>query len=200
MLYIDAVCNGIDDIPTVDDETRQLLKSRLASEGLESLVEELRILDPEYFKIVDRRNTRRVVHALEICYMTGSKYSDYRTSEKKPRPFNIIKTGITRPREELYERINARVLKMIDEGMLEEAQRVYPKRGLNSLNTVGYKELFDYLDGSCSLDEAITRIQGNTRRYCRKQLTWFKRDETITWFHPDDIDGLTAHIDKSLKH
>ncbi len=198
MLYIDSVCNGIDDIPTIDDETRSLLKRKLAEEGLERLVDELRVLDPDYYSIVDRKNTRRVVHALEICYMTGRTYSSYRTEEKKERPFNIIKIGLTREREELYDRINRRVLKMIEEGFIDEVLRVYPYRHLNSLNTVGYKELFDYVDGLCTLENAVTRIQGNTRRYCRKQLTWFKRDPSITWFHPDETERIIAHIDSHL--
>ena len=196
MMYIDAVCNGIDDIPTVDDETRNLLKKRLAEEGLESLCEQLRILDPEHYEIVDKKNPRRVVHALEICLMTGRTYTSFRTNEHKERPFNIIKIGLTRDREIIYERINRRVDIMMEQGFLDEARRVYPLRHLNALNTVGYKELFAYLDGTWSLDEAIERIKGNTRRYARKQLTWYKKDPLVTWFSPDDKKLILNHIIK----
>ena len=196
MMYIDAVCNGIDDIPTVDDETRNLLKRRLAEEGLESLCEQLRILDPEHYEIVDKKNPRRVVHALEICLMTGRTYTSFRTNEHKERPFNIIKIGLTRDREIIYERINRRVDIMMEQGFLDEARRVYPLRHLNALNTVGYKELFAYLDGTWSLDEAIERIKGNTRRYARKQLTWYKKDPLVTWFSPDDKQLILNHIIK----
>ncbi len=200
MMYIDAVCDGIDDIPTVEAETRSLLKRKLAEEGLDRLLEELRVLDPDYYRIVDRHNTRRVVHALEICYQTGRTYTSYRTETKKERPFEIIKIGLTREREELYRRINRRVDEMIAAGFVDEVLSVYPYRHMNSLNTVGYKELFEYVDGLCTLENAVTRIQGNTRRYCRKQLTWFKRDPSITWFHPDDVDRIIAHIDHHLPH
>lgn len=196
MMYIDAVCNGIDDIPTVDDETRNLLKRRLAEEGLESLCEQLRVLDPEHYEIVDKKNPRRVVHALEICLMTGRTYTSFRTNEHKERPFNIIKIGLTRDREIIYERINRRVDIMMEQGFLDEARSVYPLRHLNALNTVGYKELFAYLDGTWSLDEAIERIKGNTRRYARKQLTWYKKDPLVTWFSPDDKQLILNHIIK----
>ena len=196
MMYIDAVCNGIDDIPTIDDETRATMKKRLLMEGLESLCEELRQRDPDYYEIVDKQNPRRVVHALEICVMTGKPYSSFRTQAKKTRPFRIIKIGLTRPREELYKRINRRVDKMIKDGLVEEAKEMYPKRDLNALNTVGYKELFDYLKGKWTLHEAVERIKGNTRRYARKQLTWFKKDEHIQWFHPDDKDEIIRYIEQ----
>ena len=199
MMYIDAVCDGIDDIPTIDDETRTLMKQRLADEGLEALVEELRRLDPEYYEIVDRQNPRRVVHALEICTMTGKTYTSFRTRSKKERPFRIIKTGLDRPREELYQRINARVDKMMEEGLLDEARQVYPMRDMNALNTVGYKELFDYVDGRWPLEEAVERIKGNTRRYARKQLTWYKKDEQIRWFHPDDKTAIMNYISKDYE-
>lgn len=196
MMYIDAVCNGIDDIPTVDDETRETLKKRLLMEGLESLCEELRQRDPEYYEIVDKQNPRRVVHALEICVMTGKPYSSFRKQEKKVRPFRIIKIGLTRPREELYKRINRRVDKMMKDGLLEEAKEMYPKREVNALNTVGYKELFEYMKGKFTLHEAVERIKGNTRRYARKQLTWYKKDEQIRWFHPDDKDEIISYIEQ----
>lgn len=186
MMYIDAVCNGIDDIPTVTDETRQLMRSRYEAEGLESLVSELRLLDPAYYECVDRKNTARVLHALEICYQTGYTFTSFRTGKKKPRPFNIIKVGLNRPRPELFDRINHRVSAMMDEGLLDEVQRVLPFRNCNSLNTVGYKELFNYLDGDWDLDFALDRMRKNTRVYAKKQLTWFKRDESVCWFHPEE--------------
>ena len=194
MMYIDAVCNGIDDIPTVDDETRATMKRRLAEEGLEALVAELGRLDPEHYDIVDRQNPRRVVHALEICHMTGRTYTSFRKAVKKQRPFNIIKIGLNREREELYNRINARVDKMMEEGLLDEVKRMNVYRHLNALNTVGYKELFNYFDGVWTLDEAVERIKGNTRRYARKQLTWFKRDEQIRWFHPTNQELINKTI------
>ena len=200
MMYIDAVCNGIDDIPTGDDETRNTLKKRLLMEGLGSLCEELRQRDPEYYEIVDKQNPRRVVHALEICVMTGKPYSSFRKQEKKARPFRIIKIGLTRPREELYKRINRRVDKMMKEGLLEEAQQMYPKRELNALNTVGYKEMFEYMKGKWTLHEAVERIKGNTRRYARKQLTWYKKDEQIRWFHPDDKEEIISYIEQQTKN
>lgn len=186
MMYIDAVCNGIDDIPTVTDETRQLMRSRYEAEGLESLVSELRLLDPAYYECVDRKNTARVLHALEICYQTGHTFTSFRTGKKKPRPFNIIKVGLNRPRPELFDRINHRVSAMMDEGLLDEVQRVLPFRNCNSLNTVGYKELFNYLDGEWELNFALDRMRKNTRVYAKKQLTWFKRDESVCWFHPEE--------------
>ena len=194
MMYIDAVCDGIDDIPTIDDETRRLMKQRLADEGLEALCEELRRLDPEYYEIVDRQNPRRVVHALEICTMTGKTYTSFRRREQRQRPFSIVKIALNRPREELYERINCRVDQMMSDGLLEEARALYPRKELNALNTVGYKELFDYLDGCWPLEEAVERIKGNTRRYARKQLTWYKKDEQIRWFHPDDKESIIDYI------
>ena len=199
MMYIDAVCNGIDDIPTVDDNTREMLKARLASEGLEILVEELRQLDPEYYEIVDKQNPRRVVHGLEICLMTGKTYTSFRKREKKQRPFNIVKIGLNREREELYNRINQRVDQMMAEGLLEEAKRLYPMRQMNALNTVGYKEMFAYLDGTWTLEEAVERIKGNTRRYARKQLTWYKKDEQIKWFHPDDKEKIISYISQDYE-
>jgi tRNA dimethylallyltransferase len=194
MMYIDAVCNGIDDIPTVDDETRNLLKRRLADEGLESLCEQLRQLDPEHYEMVDLKNPRRVVHALEICLMTGRTYTSFRTNARKERPFRIVKIGITRDREIIYQRINDRVDRMMEQGFLEEARHVYPLRHLNALNTVGYKELFTYLDGTWTLDEAVERIKGNTRRYARKQLTWYKKDPLVKWFSPNEKQLIISHI------
>jgi tRNA dimethylallyltransferase len=198
MMYIDAVCNGIDDIPTIEDEVRENLKKRLEQEGLERLCEELRLLDPEYYNIVDKKNTRRVIHGLEICYQTGKTYTSFRKRDKKERPFNIIKIALNREREELYCRINKRVDQMIKEGFIDEARALYGQRELNSLNTVGYKELFDHFDGIYSLKEAIERIKGNTRRYARKQLTWFKRDPEVKWFHPDNVDEIINYISQQI--
>ncbi len=199
MMYIDAVCNGIDDIPTVDDVTRETLKRRLADEGLEALCEQLRQLDPEHYEVVDKKNPRRVVHALEICLMTGHTYTSFRKNERKQRPFRIIKIGLNRPREELYERINHRVDQMMTDGLLDEARRLFPLRQLNALNTVGYKEMFAYLDGTWPLEEAVERLKGNTRRYARKQLTWFKKDAEVTWFAPDEIEKIIQHVDLNRK-
>jgi tRNA dimethylallyltransferase len=194
MMYIDAVCNGIDDIPTVRDDIREKMKKRYEEEGLEALCEDLRRLDPEHYEVVDRKNHRRVIHALEICYQTGRTYTSFRTQEKKARPFQIVKIGLNRDREELYNRINQRVDMMMEEGLLEEAKSLYDKRNNNALNTVGYKEMFDYLDGVWSLDEAVERMKGNTRRYARKQLTWFKRDENVRWFHPQQKEEILKYI------
>ena len=194
MMYIDAVCNGIDDIPTVRDDIREEMKRRYKEEGLEALCEELKQLDPEHYAIVDRQNYRRVIHALEICHQTGKTYTSFRTQQKKERPFRIIKIGLNRDREELYNRINQRVDQMMEDGLLDEVKGLVDKRQTNALNTVGYKELFDYLDGRWPLDEAVERIKGNTRRYARKQLTWFKRDEQMKWFHPDDIQDILNYI------
>jgi len=194
MMYIDAVCNGIDDIPTVRDDIREEMKRRYAEEGLEALCEELRQLDPEHYAIVDRQNYRRVIHALEICHQTGKTYTSFRTQQKKERPFRIVKIGLNREREELYNRINRRVDQMMNDGLLEEVKSLVNKRDTNALNTVGYKELFDYLDGRWPLDEAVERIKGNTRRYARKQLTWYKRDEDMHWFHPDNIQEILNYL------
>ena len=198
MMYVDAVCKGIDDIPTVDDDTRRFLLQRYEEEGLERLCAELKLLDPEYYAEVDLRNPKRVIHALEICYMTGKTYTSFRTRQVKERPFRMVKVGLTRDREELYRRINLRVDQMMADGLLEEARRVYPYRALNSLNTVGYKELFKYLDGEWTLDFAVEKIKQNSRIYSRKQMTWFKRDADIRWFHPEQEAEITAYLDSVL--
>lgn len=198
MMYIDAVCKGIDDIPTIDTDTRDLMKERYEKEGLESLVNELRLLDPEYYQICDLKNPKRVVHALEICYMTGKTYTSYRVRSVKQRPFNIIKIGLNRDREELYARINSRVDQMVDKGLLEEAKKVLPYRHCNSLNTVGYKELFKYFDGEWDLDFALEKIRRNSRVYSRKQVTWFKKDEQVKWFHPEAIEEIKEYIQKEM--
>lgn len=194
MMYIDAVCKGIDDIPTIRPEIREEMMRRLELEGLKEMCNLLRKLDPEHWEIVDRKNPRRVLHALEICIQTGKTYTSFRSNTTKERPFNIIKIGLNRDRNKLYDRINQRVLNMIDEGMIEEALRVYPKRTLNSLNTVGYKEMFEYLDGLTTLDEAIFKIQSNTRKYARKQLTWYKKDDNLQWFNPDNVEEILKYI------
>lgn len=199
MMYIDAVCNGIDELPTVRDEIREEMKRRLADEGLDALDRELSQLDSQHWQNIDHNNPRRILHALEICHQTGKPYSSFLSHSKKERPFNILKIGLTRPREEMYERINLRVLKMMDDGLEDEARKVYPLRHHNSLNTVGYKELFDFFDGTTDLEEAVRRIQSNTRRYMRKQETWFKRDKTIKWFAPTEIKEIIKYIDISLE-
>lgn len=199
MMYIDAVCNGIDELPTVSQEIRTNLMKRFEVEGLDPIREDLKRLDPQHYNEVDLNNYKRVIHALEICLMTGRPYSELRTNTKKTRPFRIIKIGLTRNREELCDRINARVDQMMRDGLLEEARHVYPYKHLNSLNTVGYKEMFNYLDGEWPLDFAIEKIKRNSRVYARKQMTWFKRDKEINWFHPDNIEGILTFLDEQLK-
>lgn len=194
MMYIDAVCKGIDDIPTVTPEIRKAVYDQYETEGLAPLLEELRLADPEHYAFVDHCNYKRVLHAVEICRLTGKPYSSFRTNSRKERPFRIIKVGLMRDREELCERINARVDQMMADGLLEEARKVYPFRHLNSLNTVGYKELFMYLSGEWSLDFAVEKIKRNSRVYARKQMTWFKRDPEIEWFHPDEEDKIIESI------
>lgn len=204
MMYIDAVCQGIDDIPTVDAETRALLLGRYEAEGLEPLVQELRVLDPAYYRIVDLRNPKRVLHALEICYLTGQTYTSFRTRTTRPRPFECLKIGLTRPRDELYARINARVDDMVAAGLIEEAHALYLRYHdagrpyPNSLNTVGYKELFAYFDGECTLPEALDKIRQHSRIYSRKQMTWFQRDPSIQWFHPDSHTPILQSINLFL--
>ena len=195
MMYIDAICKGIDDIPTVDNETRQMMMEKYEKEGLERLCAELKLLDPEYYSIVDLKNPKRVIHALEICYMTGKTYTSFRTGNRKQRPFDIIKIGLCRDREELYDRINKRVDIMINDGLVDEVKSVYQYKNLNSLNTVGYKEIIQYLEGNCTLEFAIEKIKQNSRIYSRKQMTWFKRDNEIIWFHPDREDEIMEYIE-----
>ena len=195
MMYIDAVCNGIDDIPTIRDDVRASVRQRLESEGLDVLCQELRLLDPEYYAIADLKNTQRIVHALEVCYQTGRTFTSFRTGQKKERPFRIVKVGLCRSRENLFRRINQRVDQMMADGFLDEARSVYPLRHLNSLNTVGYKELFRVIDGTWPLDMAIERIKKNTRVYAKKQMTWFQRDPSIHWLN---LDTLTT--DQALQH
>lgn len=196
MMYVDAVTKGIDDIPTVVDEVRSLIAHRLATEGLDPLLAELKILDPSYYEVVDHHNHKRVVHALEICYMTGATYSSLRVNKVKERPFRIIKFGLMRERASLFSRINRRVDMMMQQGFMDEAQRVYHLRHLNSLNTVGYKELFNVIDGTWELPMAVERIKKNTRVYAKKQMTWYKRDEDIHWLNADtmNVDAMLQTI------
>lgn len=208
MMYIDAVCNGIDDIPTVDEEVRATLAKRLQEEGLEKLLAELRLADPEHYDFVDHKNAKRVVHALEVCYTTGKPYSSFltrktlrcgaSTTQTADRPFRILKIGLERQREELFARINSRVDDMINSGLLHEAMTLLPHRHENALNTVGYKEMFNVLDGTWELPMAIERLKKNTRVYAKKQMTWFKHDTGVTWFHPNDKDGIIKHINENL--
>ena len=181
MMYLDAVCNGIDDIPTVDAEVRETLRQRLLSGEIDEMRSELHLLDPDYYLSADTRNPKRVVHALEVCYTTGRPYSSFLTRERKPRPFSIVKIGLRRERQDLFDRINRRVDTMMEEGLLDEARRLYPLRHENALNTVGYKELFRYLDGEWTLPFAIEKIKKNTRDYAKKQMTWFAHDTSIQW-------------------
>ena len=183
-LYIDALCNGLDDFPEADAELRAQLSQRLRDEGVAALRTELRILDPESYASIDPANGQRIVRALEVTIATGRKYSDWKTHPAKERPFAIVKTGLTRPRPELYARIDERVDRMMEEGLLEEARALLPYRHLPPLNTVGYKELFDYFDGAYDLPEAIRLIKRNTRHYAKKQLTWWARDPEIRWLEP----------------
>ena len=194
MMYVDAVCNGIDAIPTIDGETRQAVKKEFELNGLDFLLERLKELDPDYYSIVDKNNYRRVIHAVEICTMTGKTYSSFRLKKRKVRPFKVLKIGLNRPREELYSRINARVENMCNNGFIEEARSVYHLRSENALNTVGYKEMFEYFDGLVTLKQAIEKIQNNTRRYARKQMTWYRKAEDIKWFHPDNIEEIINYI------
>lgn len=199
MMYIDALVRGIDFIPDVDPEVRSAVWKRYEDEGLDGIANELRLLDPIYYSKVDPNNYKRLLHAYEICLSSGKPFSSYHTHQAKERPFDVLKIGLTRPREELYERINLRVLKMIEQGLVEEARSVYPYRNLNALNTVGYKELFSYFDGQISLEEAIRQIQRNTRIYARKQLTWWNRDQAIHWFHPSEQEQIIQLIASSMQ-
>lgn len=199
MMYLDAFCNGIDELPTVDPQLRKDLMARFSEEGLASLRMQLKQLDPEFYKQVDLKNAKRVIHALEICLMTGRPYSSLRTQPKKKRPFQIIRVGLHMDRALLYERIDLRVEQMLAKGLEEEARSLWPHRDLNALNTVGYKELFAYFEGEYGLDRALELIQRNSRRYARKQLSWFRRDASIQWFHPSDLSALLTYIEAERK-
>lgn len=199
MLYVDTICKGIDDIPTVDPDVRKDVVRWYEEHGIEMLRKRLLEIDPEYYQIVDLNNPKRILHAIEIHQMTGVTFTSFRKNTIRERPFRILKIGINQAREVLYERINQRVIKMMDAGLLDEVKSVYPHRHLNSLNTVGYKELFAYLDGNSTLEEAIDLIQRNTRKYARKQLTWFRRDQEIKWFEPDQIAEIIAYTDQIIR-
>ncbi|WP_298616885.1 tRNA (adenosine(37)-N6)-dimethylallyltransferase MiaA [uncultured Odoribacter sp.] len=190
MMYIDAVCKGIDDIPSIDPDLRMQLMERMEKEGLETIRSLLRKLDPVFYEQVDLNNAKRVLHAVEVCMMAGKPYSALRTNNPKEREFDILKIGLNREKSELYDRINKRVDRMLEEGLEEEAHLLYPLRHLNPLNTVGYKEFFEYFDGQIDYPEAIRLIKRNSRRYAKKQLSWFRRDPDIHWFHPDDKEGI----------
>ena len=194
-LYVKALCEGMDSLPEADDAVREMLKSRLESEGIGSLVEELRRLDPKYAEEVDLCNPARVMRALEVCLTTGKPYSEQRSGTVAERWFNIVKIGTDMPRDVLYERIDRRVDMMVEAGLVEEARSMYPKRELNSLQTVGYREMFDYFDGTITLAEAIELVKRNSRRYAKRQLTWFRRDEEIGWFVPTELDKIVEFID-----
>ncbi|MGN0186371.1 MAG: tRNA (adenosine(37)-N6)-dimethylallyltransferase MiaA [Paludibacteraceae bacterium] len=194
MLYVDAVCRGIDDLPTIDDETRQNVMDFYAQNGIDGVRRKLKLLDPQHYAEVDLRNVKRMLHALEVIEITGRPFSEQRTHQVKQRSFDIVKIGLTRERTELYERINRRVWQMLDDGLENEARTLYPHRQLNALNTVGYKELFNYFDGTWTREHAIEMIQQNTRRYAKKQQSWFNRDNTIRWFHPDDESNIMAYM------
>ncbi len=198
MMYIDAICKGIDELPTVDQELRDKLKRQYDTEGIESLKRILKQLDPDYYDQVDLKNSKRVIHAVEICLMTGKSYSSLRTNTIKKRPFNIIKVGLELEREEIYNRINLRVDNMIEMGLINEARQFYHNKELNSLNTVGYKELFAHFDGEYDQEKAIELIKRNTRRYAKKQLTWFKKDVDTKWFNPSEIENIISHIDSLM--
>ena len=200
MMYIDAVCNGIDEIPTITDEVREKAVSDYNEFGLEALCNELQKRDPALYNTIDLKNHKRVIHAIEVCRQTGRPFSELRTNTKKERPFNIIKIGLNIDRELLFERIAKRTEQMIAEGIIEESKTLLPYRHLNSLNTVGYKEVFAYFDGVFTLNEAIEKIKRNTRVYAKKQLTWFKRDENIKWFNPTDYEGVFNYIDSIVNY
>jgi len=197
-LYIDAVCNGIDDLPNPDEKLRNELNNRLKEQGIESLQEQLKLLDPVYFDQVDLQNPKRLTRAIEVCLQTGKCYSDLRLKKIANRDFSILKIGLNLPRAELFERINQRTEKMIKNGWLKEAESMFNFRNVNALNTVGYKELFNYISGEWTLEKTIEKIKTNTRRYAKRQITWFKRDEKIHWFHPDETDKIINLIHETI--
>lgn len=197
-LYVQALCEGLDELPEADEQLRSELKYRLNTEGIESLVAQLKELDPAYAERVDRLNPSRVMRALEVCITSGRPYSEQRRGTIAERPFDIIKIGTEMPRDTLYDRINRRVDMMVAEGLVEEAKALYHKRELNALQTVGYRELFDHFDGKCSYEEAIELIKRNSRRYAKRQMTWFRRDDSIKWFAPDRVDQIIAYIDSKI--
>ena len=197
-LYIRALCEGMDSLPEADATLREQLANRLQNEGVECLANQLRELDPEYYQVVDRNNPARIMRALEVCLSSGQKYSELRKGERKERDFQIVKIGVSMPREQLYDRVNRRVEMMIAAGLEAEARSVLAYRHCNSLHTVGYSEMFDYFDGKTTLDEAIELIKRNTRHYAKRQMTWFRRDEQIAWFAPTDYQQIIKYIDSQF--
>lgn len=198
-LYIDALCGGLDAIPASDPDLRSRLTDRLAESGLSDLLAELQVRDPDYYEKVDRNNPNRVVRALEVCIQTGLPYSSLRRGNTEPRGFDIIKVGTLVERAVLYERIESRVERMMEAGLEEEARKLYPHRELNSLQTVGYRELFDYFDGTITKEEAVNLIKRNTRRYAKRQMTWFGRDESIAWFDPAYPEKVIEYLENKLQ-
>lgn len=197
MMYVDALVRGIDEMPTVSEATREYVRGLYAQNGLDGVLAQLEILDPEYFEEVDRSNVRRVMHAVEICLQSGSSYSSMRKGRAKARPFEVLKFALDLPREELFRRINSRVETMIAAGLVEEARGAFALAGedANSLNTVGYRELLPYFRGEVSLEDATAKIARNTRVYAKKQLTWLRRDPTVIWLKPDGAaDEITARV------
>ena len=197
-MYINAVCDGIDDLPAIDMELRDSLIKKYEDEGIESLRIQLKMLDPESYGKVDLKNPKRMLKAIEVSIQTGKPYSSFLSRSKKKRDFNIIKIGLERDRAELYERINMRVDQMVEEGLVEEAMRFFKDRHLNSLNTVGYKELFDHFDGLITLEKAIELIKRDSRHYAKKQISWFGRDKDIVWFHPEEKDKIISFIQSKI--
>jgi tRNA dimethylallyltransferase len=193
-LYINAVCEGIDDLPTIDPELRKKLTKQYQVEGIEGLRRQVKMLDPVYYATADLRNYKRLLKAIEVSLMTGKPYSSFLTKEKKNRDFKIIKVGLNRDRAELHDIINQRVDLMIQEGLIKEARTLLPFKDLNALNTVGYRELFDYFDNKISYEQAVELIKRNTRRYARRQITWFRRDKSIRWFHPNNFTEILQYI------
>lgn len=200
MLYIDAVCRGIDQMPDADPEIRKNLKLQFETNGIESLRLQLKKLDPEYYQTVDLKNPARLIHALEICLMTGKPYSSFRTNPQKQRSFQTIKIGLNTDRETLHQRINKRVDQMLASGLIDEAQSLYPLKHLNALNTVGYRELFSWMDGEISQEKAIELIKRNSRRYARKQITWFRRDAEMQWFAPNESKPIIQYLEQQIDH
>lgn len=198
MLYVDALCRGIDDLPSIDPDLRAEMQQFYRDEGIEGVRRKLRLVDEAHYHEVDLMNVKRMLHAIEVTLTAGRPFSELRTKSTKQRPFRMLRIGLERPREELYERINRRVEQMMAEGLEAEALSLLPQRGLNALDTVGYKELFAYFDGNCSLEQAVAKIQQNTRHYAKKQMTWFKRDKDCAWFHPDDEAGIFDYLERSL--
>lgn len=193
-LFIDAVCNGLDSIPDISEENRQYVNELFEKGGLPSLQNELKLLDPEYYELVDRQNARRLQRAIEVCRQTGLPYSSFRKNKNKERDFKVIKIALLWERNELIGRINTRVEMMVHDGLIDEARSVYHKRYLNSLNTVGYKELFQYFEGSISLNEAIEQIKISTRQYAKRQMTWFRKNNDYQWFTIDETDKMLEYI------